>query len=168
MSEENSNRQRNGRWLKGAASPNPSGRPAALAEVIELAREHSEAAIETLRAIATDAAQPAQARVSAAVAILNRGYGAPPNALDVSIIKPDDDDNDGDSPLDDLTLAELEILQTIVQARQARTLLAAGDAPEPVAMPEAKGDQTSPANGLGGPSGQGDFGTDSGMKSVAY
>ena len=52
-------------------------------ELAEMAREHAEAALNTLVEIATgDCA--ASARVSAATAILDRAYGKPPQALEHS------------------------------------------------------------------------------------
>lgn len=43
-----------------------------------MARDHAEAALNTLVTIATDGKAPAAARVSAASAVLDRGYGKPP------------------------------------------------------------------------------------------
>ena len=52
-------------------------------ELAEMAKEHAEAALRTLVEIATgDGA--AAARVSAATAILDRAYGKPSQALDLS------------------------------------------------------------------------------------
>src|SRR6476646_10116513 len=63
----------NPNWIKGGASPNPSGRtdkPIAM-----LARMHAPTAIKTLVAICKDEKAPQSARVSASQAILDRGYG---------------------------------------------------------------------------------------------
>jgi hypothetical protein len=46
----------------------------------ELARQHTETALKTLVTIAT-AGQSEAARISAATAILDRGYGRPPQAV---------------------------------------------------------------------------------------
>jgi Family of unknown function (DUF5681) len=62
-------------------SGNPGGRPRAIAEIVELARQHSGAAIEALVAIMQDGRASPSARVSAACAILDRGYGKPAQAL---------------------------------------------------------------------------------------
>jgi hypothetical protein len=58
-------------------SGNPSGRPKAVLEVIHIAREKSAAALETLEKICLDPNAPPAARVSAATAILDRGFGKP-------------------------------------------------------------------------------------------
>ena len=49
-----------------------------------MAKDHGEAALATLAAIQADVNQPASARVAAATAILDRGYGKPRQALDLS------------------------------------------------------------------------------------
>ena len=49
-----------------------------IAEVRELARAHTGAAIETLASIMTNTKSAPAARVSAANALLDRGYGKPP------------------------------------------------------------------------------------------
>ena len=61
-------------------SGNPGGRPKNLADVQELARCYTKKAIETLAAIMQNEKTPPAARVSAASAILDRGYGKPPQA----------------------------------------------------------------------------------------
>jgi len=65
-----------GRFLPGQ-SGNPGGRPKGFAEVQEAARAHTPAALETLRVIATDEKAPHAARVSAAIALLDRAWGKP-------------------------------------------------------------------------------------------
>jgi len=64
-------------WQKGMASPNPGGRPKALHDVQELARQHTETAINTLAEIMHDEKAPHNARLSAAEALLARGWGRP-------------------------------------------------------------------------------------------
>ena len=62
-------------------SDNPGGRPKVVAEVKELAREHTGKAIETLVSIMTNPKTAPAARVSAANALLDRGYGKPPQHI---------------------------------------------------------------------------------------
>ena len=71
-------------WTKGGPSPNPGGRPKAIAEVVELAREHTTNAIEKLVEIINNPKANAQARVKAIEVLLDRGYGRPAQALDVT------------------------------------------------------------------------------------
>lgn len=49
----------------------------------DLAKDHAEAAMKTLVEIAKDKQAPHAARVSAATAILDRGYGKPAQAMTV-------------------------------------------------------------------------------------
>ena len=57
-------------------SGNPGGRPAALAEVRELARQHTPQAISTLVKI-VEKGRSEQARIAASVALLDRAWGKP-------------------------------------------------------------------------------------------
>ncbi len=70
-------------FVKGK-SGNPGGRPKAEHRVIDLAREHTEKAILTLVEIATTKKYGASARVAAAVALLDRGYGRPRQSVELS------------------------------------------------------------------------------------
>lgn len=70
-----------GRPFQKGVCPNPGGRPKVLAEVRELAREHTEDAMNALASIAR-AGKPDQARVAAAEALLNRAWGKPSQPLD--------------------------------------------------------------------------------------
>lgn len=77
-------RDSRGRFLRGAGSPNPGGRPQVVGHVRELAREHTPAAIGALVSIVRNTRAPAAARVSAASALLDRAYGRPETSVAVS------------------------------------------------------------------------------------
>jgi hypothetical protein len=62
-------------------SGNPGGRPKVVVEVKELARAHTGEAIQTLVSIMTNPKSALAARVSAANALLDRGYGKPPQHI---------------------------------------------------------------------------------------
>jgi Family of unknown function (DUF5681) len=64
------------RWVKGQ-SGNPGGRPRIQTDLRELARANTREAVETLAAIMQDKTAAPAARVSAATALLDRGYGRP-------------------------------------------------------------------------------------------
>ena len=73
------------KWTKGMASPNPAGRPKmpkTAKEVRDIARLHTPAAIETLARVMKNPKSPAPARVAAAAAILDRGWGKPSGDLE--------------------------------------------------------------------------------------
>ena len=63
-------------------SGNPSGRPKGDIIIKELAKEHSEIALNTLVEIATNKKSKESARVQAAVAILDRGWGKPSQSIE--------------------------------------------------------------------------------------
>ncbi len=72
-------------FVKGQ-SGNPSGRPkVVLADgrsLQDVAREHTESAVQTLVDLMVDPAVSPRARVSAASAILDRGWGKPSQEFD--------------------------------------------------------------------------------------
>jgi Family of unknown function (DUF5681) len=70
-----------GKPFQKGKSGNPGGRPKVVAEVKELARAHTAEAIQTLVAIMTNSKAAPAARVSAANALLDRGYGKPPQHI---------------------------------------------------------------------------------------
>ena len=70
-----------GKPFQKGQSGNPGGRPKAIAEVKQLAREHTADAIQTLVSIMSDSKSPPAARVSAANTLLDRAYGKPPQHI---------------------------------------------------------------------------------------
>jgi hypothetical protein len=77
----------------------------ALADIKGLAKEASEAAIETLKSVMSDPKAPPAARVGAATAILDRGYGKPTQTIDANV-----------SILDKLSDAEQRALLSVLDA----------------------------------------------------
>jgi hypothetical protein len=69
--------------FKPGQSGNPGGRPKVVAEVRDLARQHTADAIETLVTIMSDEDAHHSARVAAANSLLDRGYGKAPASLEV-------------------------------------------------------------------------------------
>jgi hypothetical protein len=70
--------------FKKGQSGNPGGRPKEIAEVKALARTHTTTAIETLAKIAKSEKATDAARVSACVALLDRGWGKPDIASNIA------------------------------------------------------------------------------------
>jgi hypothetical protein len=75
-------RKAGGRPFVKGQSGNPGGRPKIIGHVRELARKHTKGALNTLVTIAEDVTAPQSARVSAATALLDRGWGKPSQPLD--------------------------------------------------------------------------------------
>jgi hypothetical protein len=67
--------------FKKGVSGNPAGKPKAIVEVARVARERTLDALETLTVIMKDKDATASARVSAAVALLERGWGKAPQTV---------------------------------------------------------------------------------------
>lgn len=65
-----------GKFAPGS-SGNPGGRPRAAHHVVELARQHTNLAIEALAGIAGDPSAPEFARIAASATLLDRGWGKP-------------------------------------------------------------------------------------------
>lgn len=72
-----------GRRFQPGQSGNPRGRPKRDLELAELARGYTADALETLVSLMSDGRAPPAARVAAAMAILDRGWGRPPQALEI-------------------------------------------------------------------------------------
>jgi hypothetical protein len=78
-----------GRPFPKGVSGNPGGRPKVLGDVQELAREQSPQAINTLAEIMNNEKTPPAARVAAANALLDRGYGKPTQPISKTLAKVD-------------------------------------------------------------------------------
>jgi hypothetical protein len=78
-----------GRPLPKGVSGNPGGRPKVLGDVQELARQRSPEAIDTLSNIMRDTKAPPAARVAAANALLDRGFGKPTQPISQTLAKVD-------------------------------------------------------------------------------
>jgi hypothetical protein len=114
--------------FKSGVSGNPGGRPKRpqtiearriIIDVKALARECAPQAISTLEAIMLDPKAPPAARIGAATAILDRAYGRPGQAVEVTF-KPWDL-----SKLNDAQLDQLDQLLTIVGPKSEQGLLPA-------------------------------------------
>ncbi len=71
------------RFEKGV-SGNPGGRPKQEHNLRELARERTIEALDTLAEVMSDPDAPHAARVSAACALLDRGYGKPMQTAEIT------------------------------------------------------------------------------------
>ena len=71
--------------FKKGQSGNPGGRPKDLEGVQALARSYCPEAINTLAEIMRDTQSSAAARVSASQALLERGYGKPPQTINSNV-----------------------------------------------------------------------------------
>jgi hypothetical protein len=72
-------------FVKGQ-SGNPGGRSKEIREVSKAARVHTADALATLASICCDIDAPPPARVSAAVALLNRAWGMPAQHVTAAVI----------------------------------------------------------------------------------
>ena len=68
-------------------SGNPGGRPKVVGEVQVLARKYAPEAIETLGGIMENIKAPPAARITAAVAILDRGFGRPHQTSEIVTVQ---------------------------------------------------------------------------------
>jgi hypothetical protein len=96
-----------GRPFQKGISGNPGGRPKVLGDVQELARQKPEA----IANIMNDEKAPSAARVAAANALLDRGYGKPTQPISQTLAKVDP------SSISDEELAAIAINGASVNAR---------------------------------------------------
>lgn len=78
-------REANGRFKRGAPSPNPSGRAPVNPEVKEAAQAYTLEMLSVLVSVARDEAAPPAARVAAANAVLDRGHGKPVASVEAKV-----------------------------------------------------------------------------------
>jgi hypothetical protein len=106
-------------------SGNPSGRPTKprtiearriVLDVRALARECAPEAISTLKTMMLDTKTPPAARLGAATALLDRGYGKPGQSVDVAVTTYDY------SQLTDEQLDELEHLMRMIKLPSGESL----------------------------------------------
>ena len=72
-------------WKKGE-SGNPGGRPTGYGDLRELARTHTETAVQTLvEKIMNDKDAAPSARATAATGLLDRGWGRPEQSISTSV-----------------------------------------------------------------------------------
>jgi cob(I)alamin adenosyltransferase len=76
------NQKRHSGMFKPGQSGNPLGRPKTDQTLKELAKTHTQDALETLRSIMLNPKAKETARVHAATALLDRGWGKPAIALE--------------------------------------------------------------------------------------
>ena len=78
-------RDDNGRFVRGAPSPNPCGRPAVAPEVRDAARAYTAEMLSVLVNVAMDGGAAPAARVAAATAVLDRGHGKPVASIEAKV-----------------------------------------------------------------------------------
>lgn len=71
--------------FKTGQSGNPGGRPKIAHDLKELARIHTHEALDTLLGVMRDKKAPHSSRVTAANAVLDRGYGKPIVSVETTI-----------------------------------------------------------------------------------
>lgn len=93
-------------WRKGGASPNPGGRPKAVADLLNLARASVPDALELAAKLMANPRKDARVRLDAAKLILAYGLGRP------AAVDSDEKDKGAERPLVGVDVAQLlEILR---------------------------------------------------------
>jgi len=98
-----------GRGFMPGKSGNIGGRPRGFAVMRDLARQKTEKAINTLVSIMDGRKSPANARVAAAVAVLDRGWGRPTQELS------EGEPSSKDFDFSKLTRKELNVLEQLLE-----------------------------------------------------
>lgn len=78
-------RDTKGRLLPGQRSINPKGRPPIIRDLKEAAKAHTRQALNTLVSVMNDSSAPQASRITAAVALLDRGWGKPQQNIEAKI-----------------------------------------------------------------------------------
>lgn len=78
-------RDTKGRLLPGQRSINPKGRPPIIRDLKEAAKAHTRQALNTLVSVMNDSQAPQASRITAAVALLDRGWGKPQQNIEAKI-----------------------------------------------------------------------------------
>ena len=94
-----------GKPFQKGHSGNPGGRPKLPWSIVELARDNTPSAMHTLIEIHEDKNAPPSARVAAAEAVLDRGWGRPTQVVDATVR----DTNSQKYELTDDQLAEIAV-----------------------------------------------------------
>jgi hypothetical protein len=110
-----------GRRFEKGKSGNPGGRPKAVRDVAAAAREHTQEGLETLVTAMRDGGAPWNARIRAVELILERGWGKPMQAVELS-------GPDGDAIQMEAKVGLADKLARLIAARRDEDADQGGDA----------------------------------------